>query len=278
MLKVDTTYSGSEAANGRKSVRVTSNNTYADGLFIFDVIHTPYGCGTWPALWLTDNGNWPENGEIDVVEAANAGTFGSQSTLHTAKGCSMGVKRKQSGTVDNKDCYYEANDYAGCGVKGTESSYGPEFNSKGGGVSDGVPNCFPIEINSLIPTPFRFTRWNSVTPVFVCGNGSAPIFPPISPREVPTRPPGAKHSQTSPARIATWVLISRTRLSSSISRCVVTGRVRASTTRNKVAVLATAPNSSGTMRLVSTLHTGSSAALRSIRPRDLLNCQVQFSF
>jgi hypothetical protein len=37
---------------------------------------------------------------VDVVEATNAGTFGTQSTLHTSKGCSMGVKRKETGTVD----------------------------------------------------------------------------------------------------------------------------------------------------------------------------------
>jgi hypothetical protein len=150
VLKVDTTFSGSEAASGRQSVRVTSKNTYADGLFIYDVIHTPYGCGTWPALWLTDPSNWPEHGEIDVVEAANAGTFGTQSTLHTSKGCSMGVKRKESGSVDQKDCYNEANDNSGCGVKGTKSSYGPEFNSKGGGVSDGFPMLTPTIHGSSI--------------------------------------------------------------------------------------------------------------------------------
>jgi beta-glucanase (GH16 family) len=94
VLRVDTTYSGSEAANGRQSVRITSNNTYAHGLFIFDILHTPYGCGTWPALWLTDPNNWPAHGEIDVVEAANKGTYGNQATLHTSEGCSMGVKRK----------------------------------------------------------------------------------------------------------------------------------------------------------------------------------------
>ncbi|KAJ5123932.1 Concanavalin A-like lectin/glucanase subgroup [Penicillium bovifimosum] len=134
VLKVDTKYNGSEAANGRQSVRITSKKTYADGLFIFDIIHTPYGCGTWPALWLTDPSNWPEHGEIDVVEATNAGTFGSQSTLHTSKGCSMGVKRKETGAVADKDCYYKSNSNAGCGVKGAEGTYGPEFNSKGGGV------------------------------------------------------------------------------------------------------------------------------------------------
>lgn len=60
----------------------------------------------------------------------------------------MGVKRKESGTVENTNCYYEANDSAGCGVKGTSSTYGPEFNSNGGGVSDSVPNCSKSFINN----------------------------------------------------------------------------------------------------------------------------------
>lgn len=134
VLKVDTTLSGTQAASGRQSVRITSNKTYADGLFIFDILHTPYGCGTWPALWLTDPSNWPDHGEIDVVEAANSGTFGNQATLHTSDGCSMGVKRKETGSVQNKNCYYKANEYSGCGVTGPDSTYGPEFNKNGGGV------------------------------------------------------------------------------------------------------------------------------------------------
>lgn len=32
---------------GRYSVRVQSNAQYNEGLFIFDVIHTPVGCGIW---------------------------------------------------------------------------------------------------------------------------------------------------------------------------------------------------------------------------------------
>ncbi|CAI7617923.1 unnamed protein product [Penicillium bialowiezense] len=134
VLKVDTTLSGTQAASGRQSVRITSNNTYADGLFVFDILHTPYGCGTWPALWLTDPSNWPEHGEIDIVEAANGGTFGNQATLHTSSGCSMSVKRKETGSVQNKNCYYKANEYSGCGVTGADSTFGPEFNNNGGGV------------------------------------------------------------------------------------------------------------------------------------------------
>ena len=45
VLRVDT--SETDATTGRKSVRITSKNTYNDGLFIFDILHTPYGCGTW---------------------------------------------------------------------------------------------------------------------------------------------------------------------------------------------------------------------------------------
>ncbi|KAJ5903281.1 CAZyme family GH16 [Penicillium tannophilum] len=135
VLKVDTTYSGEdEVANGRQSVRITSNNTYADGLFVFDILHTPYACGIWPALWLTDPSNWPEHGEIDVMEAVNMGEWGNQATLHTSSGCNMGVKRKETGTALYKTCYWESHDESGCGVKGAKTTYGPEFNAQGGGV------------------------------------------------------------------------------------------------------------------------------------------------
>ncbi|KAJ5677597.1 uncharacterized protein N7477_003230 [Penicillium maclennaniae] len=123
VLKVDTTYSGSdEVANGRQSVRITSNNTYADGLFVFDILHTP--------LRL----NWPAHGEIDVMEAVNMGEWGNQATLHTSSGCNMGVKRKETGTALHKTCYWEANDESCCGVRGAKPTYGPEFNAQGGGV------------------------------------------------------------------------------------------------------------------------------------------------
>ena len=62
ILRVDT--SETDATTGRKSVRIESKNQYDSGLFIFDILHTPYGCGTWPAVWLTDPSNWPMNGEI----------------------------------------------------------------------------------------------------------------------------------------------------------------------------------------------------------------------
>lgn len=132
VLKVDT--SENDASTGRKSVRITSKNTYDDGLFIFDVVRSPYGCATWPALWLSDPSNWPSNGEIDVMEAVNTATDGNQMTLHTTNGCKMDRKRKETGTVLTKNCYNGTDDNAGCGVQGKTATFGEEFNTNGGGV------------------------------------------------------------------------------------------------------------------------------------------------
>ncbi|RAH69992.1 glycoside hydrolase family 16 protein [Aspergillus aculeatinus CBS 121060] len=132
VLRVDT--STSNQTSGRRSVRVTSKETYENGLFIFDIVHTPYGCATWPALWLTDPNNWPEHGEIDVLESNNRGTHGNAMTLHTTSGCKMNVKRKETGSPTYINCLNTANDNAGCGVTGGKATYGQAFNENGGGV------------------------------------------------------------------------------------------------------------------------------------------------
>ncbi|OJJ74379.1 hypothetical protein ASPBRDRAFT_447542 [Aspergillus brasiliensis CBS 101740] len=132
VLRVDT--STSNQTSGRKSVRITSKKTYNDGLFIFDITHTPYGCATWPALWLTDPSNWPEHGEIDVLESNNKATHGNAMTLHTSSGCKMNVKRKETGTAKYTNCLNTANDNAGCSVTGAKATYGEKFNDNGGGV------------------------------------------------------------------------------------------------------------------------------------------------
>ena len=122
VMRVDTT--DTDASTGRYSVRITSKKQYDSGLFVFDILHSPYGCSTWPALWLSDPSNWPEHGEIDVVEAVNQATAGNQMTLHTSSGCTMkNVKRKETGTVLTTNCLNSTDDNAGCGVQGVVDTY-----------------------------------------------------------------------------------------------------------------------------------------------------------
>ncbi|KJZ70750.1 hypothetical protein HIM_09883 [Hirsutella minnesotensis 3608] len=137
IVKVDTSVgpqSDPNASTGRFSVRLESKRTYNSGLFIFDVKHTPYACGAWPALWLTDPSHWPDNGEIDVMESINQGTGGNQMTLHTNAGCSMDVKRKMTGQAQQSSCDRNANKNAGCGVVDGNASFGATLNTQGGGV------------------------------------------------------------------------------------------------------------------------------------------------
>lgn len=133
VLRVDTT--DAMATTGRRSVRLESKTSYDDGLFLFDIIHAPYGCGTWPALWLTDGYNWPANGEIDVLETNNRATQGNEVTLHTTEGCEMRVKRKQTGTKQEIMCGNATYSNHGCGVEGRPETAGQGLNDVGGGVS-----------------------------------------------------------------------------------------------------------------------------------------------
>ncbi|KAJ3094951.1 hypothetical protein HK100_005970 [Physocladia obscura] len=122
----------------RPSVRWTSDAAYNDGLFIFDIAHMPFGCGTWPALWLLGSGQtWPYAGEIDIIEGVNTQAKNSQ-TLHTQPGCNYtAAELTQTGTLTFGDCNSanDANSNEGCGVTNPSNlSYGASFNSIRGGV------------------------------------------------------------------------------------------------------------------------------------------------
>ncbi|KAJ5523835.1 hypothetical protein N7494_010485 [Penicillium frequentans] len=126
--------SASNQTSGRKSIRLILNNQYDNGLLLFDIVYTPYGCATWPVLWLTDPDSWPENGEIDGKESNNKGADGNAMTLHTSKNCKMIAKRKETGTAQYINCLATANDNAGCNMEGKKATYGEPLNSNGGGV------------------------------------------------------------------------------------------------------------------------------------------------
>lgn len=159
ILRVDTSVTNEtqpNASTGRFSVRITSKTQYGlNNLFVFDVKHTPIGCGTWPALWLSDPSNWPTNGEIDVMEAVNVvGSTYNQMTLHTSKGCSMKSKRKETGKVLATSCVNSTNENAGCGVNSGANTFGSAYNSAGGGI-------LAMELRSAGIRMWQFDRKNT---------------------------------------------------------------------------------------------------------------------
>jgi len=131
IMRADHTTTLNPSGPGRKSVRIQSNKQYVAGsTVIWDIRHMPEGCGTWPAAW-TVGGDWPNNGEIDVVEGVN-NVSPNQATLHTSAGCTMpGSRPGETGKAGSLDC--EGN--TGCGVQTAQpNSFGPPFNNNGGGT------------------------------------------------------------------------------------------------------------------------------------------------
>ncbi|EIM80617.1 2 beta-glucan [Stereum hirsutum FP-91666 SS1] len=132
ILRADDTTTLSASGPGRNSFRIQSNNAYGTHVTVFNVAHMPQGCGTWPALWEVGP-NWPNGGEVDIVEGVND-QVPNQSTLHTSSGCTMPSSRSETGNIVGTDCVAADAGNAGCGVQMADAnSYGPPFNSNGGG-------------------------------------------------------------------------------------------------------------------------------------------------
>lgn len=176
----------------RKSVRVHSKKSYGQSLFIMDVKSMPYGCGTWPAMWM--NGpEWPKGGEVDILEGVHDQTDGNRYTLHTSPGCHLDASLSSAnikpaskpvsnafftGRVLATDCNAKINDNTGCGIQDpAPESYGKALNDAGGAVfatliaPDGVSiwrfgrREIPSDISSLNPNPNNWgppkARWGS---------------------------------------------------------------------------------------------------------------------
>ncbi|PLW58836.1 hypothetical protein PCANC_00258 [Puccinia coronata f. sp. avenae] len=150
-MKVDNT-SWLATGEGRKSVRLTSKKSFKYGLLVLDAIKMPFGCSTWPAFWTVGN-NWPQDGEIDIVEGVNMLNT-NQMTVHSGPGCAITNPMSQSavGNVLNTDCDVNASSNLGCGVHDrSNASYGQPFNQQGGGV-------FAMEWSSSGISIWRFAR------------------------------------------------------------------------------------------------------------------------
>ncbi|KPI45321.1 uncharacterized protein AB675_2577 [Cyphellophora attinorum] len=144
------------SGRGRDSVRLESKKTYNTGLFIADFGHMPGGaCGEWPAYW-TVGPNWPNNGEIDIIEGVNSQTSNAMA-VHTGPGCSISASSQQSGTLQYPNCDVNAAGQpgnSGCSIKTSDTTtYGAGFNAAGGGV-------YAMEMKASTVRIWSFTRAN----------------------------------------------------------------------------------------------------------------------
>ena len=93
------------------------------------MLHVPYGCSVWPAFWAKGP-TWPDDGEIDIVEAINLMDH-NQYALHTTRGCMHDTNITQLGhDTGALDC----GKGSGCVVAEQPASYGAGFAAQGGGV------------------------------------------------------------------------------------------------------------------------------------------------
>jgi len=124
----------------RPSVRISSWAQYNTGLFILDLDKVPWGCAVWPAFWLLGNGPWPNSGEVDIIEGVHDNEH-NQVAYHTAPNCFLDPNVSVSSTIHtlngqpNLVCDGNVNSNSGCGFTDwSRASYGPYFDSQGGGV------------------------------------------------------------------------------------------------------------------------------------------------
>ncbi|GAA6027323.1 hypothetical protein JCM8097_002593 [Rhodosporidiobolus ruineniae] len=149
----------------RQSVRITSKEKVEYGsLVVVDLAKIPYGPTVWPAFWTVGD-DWPNGGEIDIVEGVHNQTQ-NQMTLHTSNGCELKSPMQAVGSVLAANCSVYAASNAGCGVQDpSPTSFGSGFNAAGGGVfamlwdSSGIAVYFfqrdaiPADIASGAPSP-----------------------------------------------------------------------------------------------------------------------------
>ncbi|RDB18969.1 putative glycosidase C21B10.07 [Hypsizygus marmoreus] len=151
---------------GRNSVRIRSKKVYTTHVAVFNIRHMPQGCGTWPAVWETNEPSWPNGGEIDILEGVND-QGPNAATLHTNAGCTMPASRAQTGTSGQLDCNAAVNGNTGCNVFSNDArSYGPTFNTNGGG-------WYAVERTSTFIKVWFWSRNDAAVPADVKDGASA---------------------------------------------------------------------------------------------------------
>ncbi|GAA5983232.1 hypothetical protein JCM11641_006858 [Rhodosporidiobolus odoratus] len=178
VMRIDSWSNLTYGAN-RQSVRISSKEKFTFGsIVVADLAKIPFGPTVWPAIWTLGD-NWPNGGEIDIVEGVHDYAQ-NQMTLHTAQGCMLKTPLQAVGSVLTTDCNANINSNTGCGVQDpSQSSFGSAFNAKGGGVfalkwdEDGVAMYFfqrdsiPSDLSSGSPNPSSWglprAKWDAAS-------------------------------------------------------------------------------------------------------------------
>ncbi|KZT67623.1 glycoside hydrolase family 16 protein [Daedalea quercina L-15889] len=157
IMRVDDTTTLTSSDAGRNSVRIKSNTSYNYHAVVIDARHMPEGCATWPAFWETNDSDWPTAGEVDIVSVNSVPP--NLVSLHVGSTCSMPSSRNETGAPQTNDCDVNTDGNDGCGVENpTDNSFGPDFNSAGGGwyamerTADSVSVWFWSRTDSTVPT------------------------------------------------------------------------------------------------------------------------------
>ncbi|KAH7101771.1 concanavalin A-like lectin/glucanase domain-containing protein [Auriculariales sp. MPI-PUGE-AT-0066] len=116
----------------RWSMRLESKHLYGLGtVFVFDAAHMPFGCSVWPAYW-TSSVDWPNGGEIDIMEQVNKRTT-NQMVRIPENPCTSGREYHRKVILPN--CQKQGENNSGCSTSDPRTtSFGEGFNSGGGGI------------------------------------------------------------------------------------------------------------------------------------------------
>ncbi|KAI0339815.1 hypothetical protein BDW22DRAFT_1431310 [Trametopsis cervina] len=170
-MRADSTNIVDPSARGRDSVRIASHRAYDESVIVLDVQHMPEGCSAWPAFWtLSQQGPWPQGGEIDIIEGVNLDAQNLVS-LHTTPSCIMPQQRFQSGQTISTNCDASVNFNQGCGTRSpTVRSYSSVFNRNGGGwyvmarsADQGIRVWFWARDDWNVPEAVR-SSWQTMSP------------------------------------------------------------------------------------------------------------------
>jgi len=76
----------------RQSVKVQTKKSWTYFLAAMHFTHTPYGCSTWPGFWMMSTAagvQWPNGGELDIMEYANDVAAGSSMHVGDQDKCQL---------------------------------------------------------------------------------------------------------------------------------------------------------------------------------------------